>query len=698
MNRNSARTVARVLAGFLAVSYMFAGSVTAAPLPEAEVNAIYGNWVHYKVSKGDDSGTCSVDAELEGSGNKAKAFNFLVGEGLEPHQASGVVGNLLGESSLIPKRKQGAGMQTINSVDPIVADIKNGDPPSMGFGIAQWTSPGRQQAWLDLAAKTGKDPLSLELQLQYLMQELKTGDYGYKELKAAGDVRQATWIFLAFFEKPGAVIDAGKARDPVQPTGGAAKDTLDARVGLANTVGGDDVITTDSAPTTGEDCSEGAGSKFNISTFNIYYNTDDSNADYSKNQWQERLERSANVIKNNDLDVVGIQEVRETQWARLQDSDRLGSTYDIYPDKYGAGGYTSQNPIVWNKDRFDLEKGTTLPGYAVTSGANSKGRTQVKLKDKSTGQRFYVINQHEPVHDGSAIKERFDSANQLAAHVKDLGKEGLPVFLTGDFNSGYDNRAAQPTYNNDRNNLAYCILTDGGLLWDAFDAAKNKPGKCPTPDGPGVDHIFMSPSVKASGYDRSNEPRGNGSDVHPTVFVSVEIPGESAPGDAVISPDGHAFPLAISRAGMLKGSAGSVWCYTKTTNCHHDYNAADMFAPTGTPVLATIGGKVLSAKDHDDSTVGSRVTIMGDDGKLYYYAHMGDGTIKVKNNQRIDVGKQIGSVGTSADAVGTDPHLHIDALPGKKYNYRPECSGAACSGYPFYDIQNTMNKLFKLVK
>ena len=233
-------------------------------------------------------------------------------------------------------------------------------------------------------------------------------------------------------------------------------------------------------------------------------------------------------------------------------------------------------------------------------------------------------------------------------------------------------------------------------MWDAYDATKSKKGKCPSKDGPGVDHIFMSPNVTATGFDRTHEPRANGSDVHPTLLVSVTIPGAPADGSATISPDGHAFPLITTKAVIMKGD-GLIWCYNATKNCHHDYNAADIHAPTGTPVVATIGGTVISAKDHDDSSVGSRVTIMGDDGKLYYYAHMGEGTIVAKKG-KIGTGDPIGKIGTMADAVGTAPHLHIDALPGDKYKYRPECSGPSCTGLPFYNIQDTMSKLYKLLK
>lgn len=234
-----APTLPRVFTLFVVVLYSLTGTLAAAPLPQSELDALYRDSVHYKVPGTSNTVTCNNDGDLVGSGNAAKAYNYLVGEdvGLKPFQAQGIVGNLMGESSVMPNRKQGAGMQTIDSIKPIQTDIANGDVPSLGFGIAQWTSPGRQQAWLDFAKKQGEDALSLSLQLKYLVHELETDPhYGYAELKKTSDLKNATWIFLAFFERPGTVVDAGLAENPNPPTSGEAYDTLFARIQLAEKI------------------------------------------------------------------------------------------------------------------------------------------------------------------------------------------------------------------------------------------------------------------------------------------------------------------------------------------------------------------------------------------------------------------------------------------------------------------------------
>jgi murein DD-endopeptidase MepM/ murein hydrolase activator NlpD len=150
--------------------------------------------------------------------------------------------------------------------------------------------------------------------------------------------------------------------------------------------------------------------------------------------------------------------------------------------------------------------------------------------------------------------------------------------------------------------------------------------------------------------------------------------------------DGFTFPLKTTKADIQKGADGSVWCSTKTTNCHHDYNAADIFAETGTPIIAAAPGKVVGKTTDSCDFYGCNVSIIGDDGILYYYTHMSkQATVNI--GQKIQAGQEIGSVGTNATAMDTPRHLHFDMLPGDKYPYRPGCSSAACTAYPFINVQ-----------
>lgn len=159
------------------------------------------------------------------------------------------------------------------------------------------------------------------------------------------------------------------------------------------------------------------------------------------------------------------------------------------------------------------------------------------------------------------------------------------------------------------------------------------------------------------------------------------------------SIDGFTFPLKTTQAAIKRGINGSVWCFDKATNCHHHYNAADIFAETGTPIVAAAAGKVVSKKTSSCDYYGCNVSVMGDDGILYYYTHMSK-QAGVRVGQTVQAGDTLGTVGTDATAMNTPRHLHFDMLPGNEYEYRPGCSSAECMSYPFKNVQEFLVPAF----
>lgn len=169
--------------------------------------------------------------------------------------------------------------------------------------------------------------------------------------------------------------------------------------------------------------------------------------------------------------------------------------------------------------------------------------------------------------------------------------------------------------------------------------------------------------------------------------------GTDKDGSGIGVAKGFTFPLKTTQTKIKNGIEGAVWCFQSAVSCHHDYNAADIFSETGTPILAAKSGTVVSKKTSSCIYYGCNVTIMGDDGILYYYTHMSKpGSVNV--GQKVSAGQQIGTVGTNATAMNTPRHLHFDMLPGDKYKYRPGCSGSSCSGIPFINVQKYLIPAF----
>jgi murein DD-endopeptidase MepM/ murein hydrolase activator NlpD len=175
--------------------------------------------------------------------------------------------------------------------------------------------------------------------------------------------------------------------------------------------------------------------------------------------------------------------------------------------------------------------------------------------------------------------------------------------------------------------------------------------------------------------------------------VSAAALGTATAAHAV--PGSITFPLNAAKS-VIQSQSPLRWCFTSQANCHHDYNAADIFAPTGTTVVSPVAGTVTSTTTAS-SGVGSRVQIRDDQGDIWYLAHMHHSPgLQVSPGQRVNPGTTIGFVGTSAHAQGTQPHLHIDMLPPPNTS-RPQCSDAACSGLPFYNLQPLLIAAYNLL-
>ena len=84
------------------------------------------------------------------------------------------------------------------------------------------------------------------------------------------------------------------------------------------------------------------------------------------------------------------------------------------------------------------------------------------------------------------------------------------------------------------------------------------------------------------------------------------------------------------------------------------HKGIDIFAKEGTPVIAACSGPVVSVESNRDG--GNVVSILGPKWRVHYYAHLK--TLKVVSGDFVQQGAEIGTVGTTGNAVGKAPHLH----------------------------------------
>jgi len=98
---------------------------------------------------------------------------------------------------------------------------------------------------------------------------------------------------------------------------------------------------------------------------------------------------------------------------------------------------------------------------------------------------------------------------------------------------------------------------------------------------------------------------------------------------------------------------------------HHDYPAADIDAPLGSPVYALASGIVVRSWRNPDPRCGIGMTIRTDDGQTWTYCHLSYLDPSVNAGTPLGAGTQVGLVGATGDATG--PHLHLQLDPTASY-------------------------------
>jgi murein DD-endopeptidase MepM/ murein hydrolase activator NlpD len=112
---------------------------------------------------------------------------------------------------------------------------------------------------------------------------------------------------------------------------------------------------------------------------------------------------------------------------------------------------------------------------------------------------------------------------------------------------------------------------------------------------------------------------------------------------------GYVFPVG--------GGAGVV----SVSHTHHDYPAADIAAPLGSPLYALADSVVLRSWTVPDPRCGIGLTLRAFDGQVWTYCHLSVLDPTVTPGATLTAGEAVGLVGATGDATG--PHLHLQLQP-----------------------------------
>jgi exonuclease III len=245
---------------------------------------------------------------------------------------------------------------------------------------------------------------------------------------------------------------------------------------------------------------------FTIATWNVLYVNGASD-----------IKSGAKKIASSGAKLIGFQELNFPA-SRNAIKDGLincsGCDYSGYfPGGSGESGWDARSTVslVWNKNLFSkLDEGSvSVSGPDGPANTGSKWITWVKLKDKNTGVIFYFADTHFVAHvtnrDGQVIQNYSHHMNKLMDFVS--GKKE-PIFITGDFNIGYNyDRDHSYSYSPYRNLKKENIYSN----WDYFNKSSGS-----------IDYVWATKAANVKPLSTKQWATHLGSD-HAPVTLTVKV-------------------------------------------------------------------------------------------------------------------------------------------------------------------------------
>jgi len=228
------------------------------------------------------------------------------------------------------------------------------------------------------------------------------------------------------------------------------------------------------------------GQDIKLMTYNIRLDTPKN----AENEWTHRKETLVNQILFYGPDIMGIQEGLEHQVQYLNDHLENYKYVGVGRSDVKEKGVGEYSAIYYNVNKFKkLKSGTfwlsNTPDKASRGWDASLNRicTYIFMKDKKSGEKFWVFNTHFD-HKGVIAREK--STQLIVKKIQTINKDGLPVFLMGDFNLKPDEEPIQYLANQLNDARTISLLPPFGPIgtFNGFDTCKKVDKR--------IDYIFVS--------------------------------------------------------------------------------------------------------------------------------------------------------------------------------------------------------------
>lgn len=170
----------------------------------------------------------------------------------------------------------------------------------------------------------------------------------------------------------------------------------------------------------------------NVSSYNMLFTFEKGHKSYTverEKKWHKRKDTILQMVKLQNIDICGTQELRKLQIDYLFPDDTYN--YVIAPKEYDPQQRLMNNLILYKRDRFEvLENGF----FWLISYRKWRHCIWAKFKDKQSGLSFYVFNVHFPVTREAGEEGKLVASKTLIENIKKIANDQT-VILTGDFNS-----------------------------------------------------------------------------------------------------------------------------------------------------------------------------------------------------------------------------------------------------------------------
>ena len=245
------------------------------------------------------------------------------------------------------------------------------------------------------------------------------------------------------------------------------------------------------------------------------YNIRLGSAEDGTNSWIYRHQASSMMIEDQKPDLVGLQEALDYQVHYLKDYVKGYKIIGVGRDDGRKAGefmaimYNTKSLKLLKWGTFWLSETPDKPSLGWDAACR-RTATWAFFKDKRSGRKFLMVNTHL---DHVGKQARINGMALILERIKELNPDGLPVVLTGDFNSTSDDEALAQVGIRMKNARDIAFTTDRGSTFNGWGKSSGV-----------IDHIFFTGFTGCPSFEVIRKPYADRtfiSDHHPIAATLI---------------------------------------------------------------------------------------------------------------------------------------------------------------------------------